>query len=52
MQSAAEYIAHGDLDDYVDAFQSMRMAKLKLGIGVALQRQWDDMLGTTLNLFA
>lgn len=52
MRSAADSIAQGDLGDYVDAFQSMRMAKLKLGIGVALQRQWDDMLGTTLNLLA
>lgn len=52
MRSAADSIARGDLGDYVDAFQSMRMAKLKLGIGVALQREWNDMLGTTLNLLA
>jgi hypothetical protein len=52
MAGAAGSIASGDLDGYVDASVSMTMAKLNVGIAAKLSRVQDEMMQSTLDIFA
>ncbi len=52
MVAAAEGIATGDLDGYVDASAQMTLAKLSVGIAAKMMRFEDEMHQSTLSLLA